>query len=177
MYKAVILLAPGFQDEEVVYPYYRMLEEGWEVELWSADGGNVRGKSGTPFPTQDQFGGRPEVVLIPGGWECPEKLRMAQVVTDFLRLRNGAGDLIAAICHGPQVLISAGIVKGRTVTGYPGIRDDLINAGAIYPTEPVVRDGNLITAQHYRDLPEFMREIIAYMRTVQPRAYAESHAI
>lgn len=174
MHKAVILLAPGFQDEEVVYPYYRMLEEGWEVALWSKDGGEVRGKRGTPFQTSaTPF----DLLIIPGGWECPEKLRMTPAALSAVRTANNTGKLIAAICHGPQVLISAGIVKGRTVTGYPGIKDDLLNAGAAYPVETVVQDGNLITAQHYRDLPAFMRTIIEYMRTVQPRAYFETHAV
>ena len=94
-------------------------------------------------------------------------------------LHKVQGILIAAICHGPQVLISAGIVKGRTVTGYLGIKDDLVNAGAVYPVEPVIVDGNLITAQHYRDNPAFMREVVDYMRKLQqPEAYARaSHAI
>ena len=178
--QAVILIEQGFQDEEFIYPYYRMMEEGWEVTCESINGGDVFGKYGVPVRGTVKLSYFPaDIIYIPGGWQSPEKLRMNEQVLGFVRSMNRSSMLIAAICHGPQVLISAGIVKGRTVTGYLGIKDDLVNAGAVYPVEPVIVDGNLITAQHYRDNPAFMREVVDYMRKLQqPEAYARaSHAI
>jgi len=100
-----------------------------------------------------------DAIVIPGGFS-PDHLRVRREVLEFVRRAHEAGKIIAAICHGPQVLISAGLVRGRRVTAYEAIKDDLINAGAIFVDEPAVRDGNIITGRVPDDLPEFCRLII-----------------
>jgi protease I len=99
-------------------------------------------------------------VILPGGFESPDRLRVRPEVLRFVREMDEAGKLVAAICHGPWVLISAGVVKGRRVTGYMSIADDLKNAGAKYVQEDLVVDGNLISAPHYKNNGVFMKAVI-----------------
>ncbi|MEM2302612.1 MAG: DJ-1/PfpI family protein [Candidatus Bathyarchaeia archaeon] len=101
---------------------------------------------------------------MPGGFS-PDALRLVPEVLELVRKAYERGKIIAAICHGPQVLISAGLVKGRKVTSYVAIKDDLINAGAIFVDEPAVRDGNIITGRVPDDLPEFCQMIIESLAT------------
>lgn len=168
MIRAVILVESGFQDEEFVYPYYRMQEEGWQVDVASPDGMERRGKYGVParahIPISSLRGENYDAVLIPGGFECPDRLRADQDVLDFVEEMHNGGKLIAAICHGPWVLISAGIVRGYNVIGYKSIITDLQNAsGNIQFGESVVIDRNIITADHYRNNGSFMRAVTLWM--------------
>jgi protease I len=94
-----------------------------------------------------------------GGFS-PDALRVNSEVLEFVKETYNKGKIVAAICHGPQVLISAGLVKGRRVTSYVAVKDDLINAGAVFVDEPAVRDGNIITARVPDDLPDFCQLII-----------------
>lgn len=162
--RAVILVAAGFQDEEFVYPYYRMLEEGWSVDVAAAGAEEVRGKYGVPARQNKTinalFASDYDLVFIPGGFECPDRLRMIPDVQRFVQDMNTLGKIIASICHGPWVLISSDIVKYRKLTGYYSIKVDLRNAGATVSDDPVVRDGNLITADHYGNNGPFMRKVI-----------------
>lgn len=167
--RALIVAAAGFQDEEFVYPYYRMLEEGWKVTVGTPDGKDVFGKYGVPARASMALKGWVpqgwdlpwDVLVIPGGFESPDRLRIIQEVLSIVRGMDILKRTIGAICHGPWVCISAGIVKGRVVTGYQSIRDDLVNAGANYNEALVVAvDRNLVTAQHYRDNGAFMRNVI-----------------
>ncbi|MGQ9597347.1 MAG: DJ-1/PfpI family protein [Thermoproteota archaeon] len=103
-----------------------------------------------------------DCLLFPGGFS-PDSLRIDKRVVELVRSADQLGKLIAAICHGPQILISAGIVKGKRATAYEAVRDDLINAGAVFEDVPAVRDGNIITGRVPDDLPEFCREIIFYL--------------
>jgi protease I len=164
---AVIITAQGFQDEEFVYPYYRLQEAGFEVDVATKDKMTVSGKFGVPArPTvsADKLdSGRYDLVVLPGGFEAPDRLRVIPEVLEFIRRMDAARKPIAAICHGPWVLISAGIVRGRAMTGYWSIEADLRNAGADYRhKEPVVVDGNLITSPHYQFNADFMRAVIAW---------------
>ena len=167
MIRAAILVESGFQDEEFVYPYYRMLEEGWQVNVASPDGAVRLGKYGVPARATRMIGNLKvedhDALVIPGGFESPDRLRMNEYATNFVRSMNAHGKLVAAICHGPWVLISAGIVKARYVTGYASIKDDLVNAGALYTGAPVTLDANLVTAQHYRDNGQFMKALTQWM--------------
>ena len=175
MIRAVILVESGFQDEEFVYPYYRMVEEGWQVDVASPDGAERRGKYGVPARVKRMIGNLKheeyDAVLIPGGFECPDRLRMNEYATNFVRAMNVHGKLIAAICHGPWVCISSGILKARYVTGYQSLKDDLINAGALYTAEAVAIDANLVTADHYRNNGSFMRAVTMWMA----HKYAVAH--
>jgi protease I len=162
--RSVIITGPGFQDEEFVYPYYRLLEAGLMVDVATKDGAPVHGKYGVParatMATAQLSAANFDLVLLPGGFEAPDRVRLDAHVLEFVQEMNRAQKLIAAICHGPWILISARVVRGRKMTGYQSIAEDLRNAGAEYLDAPLVEDGNLITSPHYRDNPAFMRAVI-----------------
>jgi protease I len=103
---------------------------------------------------------RVDLLVVPGGYEAPDRARQIPEVLAFTRAMFERGRVIASICHGPWVLVSAGILKGRRATSYKGCKDDLINAGAIYVDEPVVVDGSLVTAQRYQDNAAWMKETL-----------------
>lgn len=103
-------------------------------------------------------------VVIPGGRECPDKLRREEAILDFVQEIHGAGDLVAAICHAGWVPASAEILKGHTATCYHSIKDDIRNAGANYVDREVVVSDNLITSRHPGDLPSFLKEILGFLR-------------
>ena len=129
----------------------------------------VKGKHGLTVKPDLTFSeAKPEefdCVIIPGGW-APDRLRRYREVLDFVK-NVAAKGIVAAICHGPQVLISAGLLKGRRVTCVSAIKDDVINAGAEYVDEPVVVDGNMITSRVPADLPYFCREIIKALEKLE----------
>jgi protease I len=164
MKRVVIITAQNFQDEEVIYPYYRLLEEGYAVEVATPDKLAVYGKYGVParvtMDTKDLKADEFDAVILPGGFEAPDRVRIRKEVLQFVREMNDKGKIIAAICHGPWICISAGIVKGKKLTAYISIADDVRNAGGKYVEENVVIDGNLITAPHYRNNGEFMRAVV-----------------
>ncbi len=165
MGKAVIVVANGVEDAEFIYPLYRLQEAGMQVEVASKGKGNVIGKHGVPVAaTVDAETIREadyDLIVVPGGYESPDRVRQIPNVLQVLKDFNAKGKLIASVCHGPWVLISAGIVKGRTMTCYPGCKDDLINAGATYQARPVVVDKNIVTAPHFRNNADWMREVVA----------------
>jgi len=164
-FRAVIITGPGFQDEEYIYPFYRLQEAGFSVEVATKDKSVVHGKYGVPArPTMDTKDLKEEdfdLVVLPGGFEAPDRVRLDQNVLSFVKKMNEKGKTVAAICHGPWILISAGVVRGRKATCYMSIADDLRNAGADYVDAPVVEDGNLITAPHYRNNGDFMKAVLA----------------
>lgn len=167
MPNVVILVAQNFQDEEFIYPYYRLLEAGFGVDVATPGGSVTYGKYGVPArATTATEKIRPEdfsAVILPGGFESPDRLRMRSEVQTFVHTMNEQQKLIAAICHGPWICISAGIMRGRKATAYISIKDDLINAGAEYMDQDVVLDGNLITSPHYRNNGDFMRAVIEHL--------------
>ena len=165
--RSVIITAPGFQDEEYVYPYYRLLEAGFSVDVSIKDKAVAYGKYGVPArPTMqheeldvNDF----DLVVLPGGFEAPDRVRLIPEVLEFIQAMDAQKKLIAAICHGAWILISAGITKGRKMTAYWSIEADVRNSGADYKhKEPLIIDGNLITSPHYNNNPEFMKAVIAY---------------
>ena len=168
MKRVVIIVAQNFQDEEFVYPYYRVLEEGFHLEVATPGGQNMIGKYGVParatMSTDNLKVSDFDCVILPGGFESPDRLRIRPEVLRFVREMTEVGKLVAAICHGPWILISAGVVKGRKVTGYMSIADDLKNAGALYMEHDLVVDGNLISAPHYKNNGEFMKAVIGALR-------------
>lgn len=164
MKKVAIIVAQNFQDEEFVYPYYRVLEEGIQVEVATPTGQDMMGKYGVParatMATTDLKAADFDCVILPGGFESPDRLRIRPEVLAFVKEMTEMGKLVAAICHGPWILISAGVVKGRKVTGYMSIADDLKNAGANYLEADLVIDGNMISAPHYKNNGTFMKAVI-----------------
>lgn len=169
MKRAVIITGPNFQDEEFTYPYYRLLEEGCKVDVATPDKVIVHGKYGVPAKptkdTKDLKASDYDLVVLPGGFEAPDRLRIRKEVTSFVKEMHEGNKIVAAICHGPWICISAGIMKGKRATGYMSIADDIRNAGATYLGEDVVVDGNLITAPHYRNNGDFMKAVIKAMKS------------
>ncbi len=168
--RAVIITAQNFQDEEVTYPYYRLLEEGIQVDVATPDKKEVFGKYGVPArPTMDTNGlvaSEYDLVILPGGFEAPDRLRLRKEVLSFVKEMFDSGKIVAAICHGPWLCVSAGILKGRRATAFQSIADDIRNAGAVYCNENVVVDGNLVTSPHYRNNGDFMKAILNLLKTV-----------
>jgi protease I len=162
--KAVIITGQGFQDEEFIYPYHRLLEADFTVDVAIKDMAMVHGKYGVPAkPTADTKGLKAsdyDLVVLPGGHEAPDRVRQDREVLRFVHEMCASNKVVAAICHGPWIMISAKIVKGRKITAYAAIMDDVINAGAQYVEADVVVDGNLITAPHYRNNGDFMKAIL-----------------
>lgn len=176
--RAAILVAQNFQDEEVVYPYYRLLEEGFQVDVASPDGQIVHGKYGVPARVNKATGDLKaedyDAVILPGGFESPDRLRIRKEVLAFVRAMDQQGRLVAAICHGPWIAISAGVVRGRQITGYISIADDLRNAGADFREADLVVDRNLISSPHYKNNGDFMKAVVGYLLTASSRA-AKAH--
>jgi protease I len=165
MVKSVAILAEDdYEDLELWYPYYRLLEAGHEVKVIgsgrktvfaSKHGYEVRAEMNASDVDSADF----DAVVIPGGF-APDRLRRVPAVNELVRRMFKEGKVVAAICHAPSVLISANVLKGRKVTCFVSIKDDVMNAGARYKDEAVVVDGNLITSRFPADLPEFMKALL-----------------
>ena len=160
--KIAVLVADFVEEVEFIYPYYRLKEEGFEVVVISPGGKPVKGKKGLPISVdgglellKDEY----DAVYIPGGY-APDRLRRYEEILNFVRSMYESGKPVCSICHGPWVLISAGIVKGKRVTAYFAIKDDLVNAGAHYTGNPVEVDGNLITGTDPSAMPSLMRKFV-----------------
>lgn len=166
--RAVIITGPGFQDEEFIYPFYRLQEAGLMVEVATKDKVTVYGKYGVParatMDTKDLKEDDFDLVLLPGGHEAPDRVRQDKNVLNFVKKMDEKKKIIAAICHGPWILISANVIRGRRATAYVSIADDMKNAGAIYVDAPLVEDGNIITSPHYRDNGVFMHAVIEKLK-------------
>lgn len=170
MKKAVIVIAAGVEDTEFAYPFYRLQEAGFHVDVATKGKKDTAGKWGLPITATVDAESIQEsdydAVVIPGGYESPDRVRQIKNVLKLLRDFDAKKKLIASVCHGPWVLISAGIVKGRRMTCYAGCKDDLVNAGANYLDENVVVDQNIVTAPHFRNNPEWMRETLRAYETL-----------
>jgi len=163
MKKVLILIGDEFEDAEAFYPYYRIIGEGFDVDVSYQREGTIIGKHGinmnASLSLEDVKPDQYHAILLPGG-RGPEKLRLYPKSADIVRKFVDDGKIVAAICHGPQLLISAGTVRGKTLTCWPGIKDDIVAAGGNYLDKEVVIDDKLITSRKPDDLPFFMRENI-----------------
>jgi len=182
--RIAFLVSHEFEDIELLYPVLRLSEEGARIVIGTCAEpplttrpaglqGVIVGRFGTTVPILVMEEGRRhrtcdyrqlqaaqfDALVIPGGFS-PDFLRINPTALRIVKDFDAQGKIIAAICHGPQLLISAGLIRGRKATCYAAVKDDLINAGAEYVDRPAVRDGNLITAQVPDTLPEFCAEII-----------------
>jgi protease I len=163
MKRAVIVIANGVEDAEFIYPFYRLQEAGFAVDVATRNKANVVGKHGPMPATVDAEviqAVEYDLIVVPGGYESPDRVRQIPNVLTVLREFDEQGKLIASICHGPWVLISAGIVRGRSLTCYPGCKDDVINAGANYVEAPVVVDRNMVTSPHFRDNAAWLKAVL-----------------
>ncbi|MCX5685289.1 MAG: type 1 glutamine amidotransferase [Planctomycetota bacterium] len=168
--KALIFVADGFEDMEFYYPYYRLREQGIEVDVAAPKTGRVTGKHGYTYdvmhPLEDFDSADYDLLIIPGG-KAPEAMRLEGKMVDITYEMFRAGKPVGAICHGAQLLISADILQGRRATCWKGIRDDLKAAGAKYEDAEVVVDGHLVTSRCPDDLPAFCREMLRFVRVEQ----------
>ncbi|MBN0043416.1 DJ-1/PfpI family protein [Streptomyces actuosus] len=182
MPSAVIITGPGFQDHDVVYTYYRLLEEGWNVDVATKNGADVTGKYGVPLPMDktakpliafeqldpDTY----DAVILTGGHEAPDRVRQDALVLDFLRAMDAREKVVAGLCHGPWIMVSAGVLKGRRACAYIGLRDDVINAGADVVDSDVIVDGHIITCSYYAYVGRFMQQVFETVAEQQASAAA-----
>lgn len=163
--KVVALIGPEFEDLEFWVPVMRMKEEGAEVTVAGLRSNEtIMGKHGVPARSDVTFENiHPAefaAVLIPGGW-APDKLRRYPAVIKIVKEMYASGKIIGMICHAGLVGISAGIVRGHAATGSEGIKDDLINAGALWRDEAAFRSGNLVWGRVVADIPDYCRLLVA----------------
>ncbi|HID43144.1 MAG TPA: type 1 glutamine amidotransferase [Archaeoglobaceae archaeon] len=168
--KILFLVEDDFEDLEMFYPYYRLIEEGYEVTVASTSLDEKKGKHGYMIKPDKEFSKiNPadfDAVVIPGG-KSPERVRLSKDAVSIVRHFIENNKPVAAICHGPQLLISAQGLGGRKVTCWKGIRDDVIVAGADYVDREVIVDRNLVTSRMPDDLPAFCRELIKKLKSNQ----------
>lgn len=164
MKKAIIITGKFVQDPEFIYPYYRLEEAGFEVDVATEDGQNTFGVNGNKVLVNKSFsdlkGDDYSALVIPGGARAMEYIRQNELAIKFIEEWNEKGKPIACICHGTQLLITAGAVKGKKISGYYSIKDDIVNAGGTYIDAPAVIDGNIVTSPHYKYMGEWMKEFL-----------------
>jgi len=169
--RVALLVEEEFEDRELTGPLDALRAAGATVTIVGpAAGAQYKGKRGVSIVTSDLAAGAArmkdfDALIIPGG-HAPDKMRMRHAMVDLARDAMDAGKPVAAICHGPQLLISANALRGRTLTCWPSIAIDVKNAGGLYVDKPVVEDGNLITSRKPDDVPVFSDAIIRALTRV-----------
>lgn len=187
--RAVIITGPGFQDQDVIYTYYRLKEALFDVDIATKRdpatgfGSHVSGRFGVPVPL-DKTAGEPipfdslaaddaveryDLVVLTGGYEAPDRVRQDATVKAFVHAMDAAGKIVGGLCHGPWIMISAGIMKDRRACAYVGMRDDMVNAGADVVEGWVIVDDNMVTCSYYGEVGGFMKTVI---ELVEERAAA-----
>lgn len=178
--KIAILATDGFEQLELTEPKKNLEEAGAKVEVLSIKEGKIKGWDKTDWGSSVKVDrlvadARPadyDALVLPGGQINPDKLRIDKAAVSFVREFAQSGKPVAAICHGPWTLIEAGVVKGHTMTSWPSVRTDLVNAGAHWVDREVVSDGNFITSRKPEDIPAFSRAIIEMVARSTPLAKA-----
>ncbi len=165
--KIAILATDGFEQSELVEPMHNLENAGAKVEVLSVHDGKIKGWNKTDWGStvrvdrlvNDAKTAEYDALVLPGGVMNPDHLRMNKPAVSFVREFAQSGKPVAAICHGPQTLIEAGVVRGHTMTSYPSLHTDLTNAGANWVDREVVTDANFITSRKPEDIPAFSRAI------------------
>jgi protease I len=169
--RVIALVEQDYEDLELWYPVLRLREEGAEVVLAGLGERAYTGKYGlraeTDAAADDLDMADFDALLVVGGW-APDRLRRSPAVLELTRRCNADGKLLGVICHGGWVPASAGILRGRTMTSTPGIKDDLTNAGATWVDQAVVVDANLVTARRPPDLPEYGAALVEALAKQSP---------
>lgn len=167
--RVAVLATDGFEHSELTEPKRLLEEAGAEVtviapgdaaQIKGWKGGDWAGSVPVDLALAKAKTGDFDALVLPGGVINPDKLRLKSEAIDFIRTFGGTGKPVAAICHGPWTLIDAGLVKGRNVTSWPSLRNDLENAGAKWQDSEVVADGQLITSRNPDDIPAFAKALI-----------------
>jgi protease I len=173
--RAVVLTADKFEDMEVFFPVFRLMEEGWQVEIAAPSMKEISGEHGyvlKPDKTIEEVdAGEYDLLIIPGGAPngAPATVRKIKKAQEIAKSFFTENKPVASICHGPYTLVSAGLVKGRHLTSfwYDGVPEEIKEAGGIWEDEEVVVDGNLVTSRWPMDLPAFMRELMRMVKKVE----------
>jgi len=169
MKKAIIISGNLAQDHEFIYPFYRLLEENFKVSVCMNEGTKVKGYLGTDLPPnkdhpvvkiEDVKTSEHDLLILPGGVKAMEKVRQNKNIINFIKDFYNENKVIGCICSGAQLLISAQIVKGKKISGYYSMKDDIINAGAEYEDLPAVIDSRIVTTAHYKDLGPWMKAVL-----------------
>lgn len=168
--RVAVLAADGFEEVELVVPVAALRAKGASVDIVSLRPGRIRGVNlhepasrvgvdrTLPGVSVDDY----DALLIPGGFINPDLLRQSAHAREFVRKFDASGKPIATLCHGPWLLSSAGLTEGRRMTSWPGVRDDLVNAGATWLDDEVVRDRNWLTSRGPQDMAPFVRELVLH---------------
>jgi protease I len=165
--KALIISTDNFEDTELLVPFYRLKEAGVEVTVASLSRAAIKGKHGYEVAvdkTLDEVNPDDYAILVLPGGAAPAVVRKESKALEIARSFFAHGKPVGAICHGPQILISAGLLQGRHATCYKSVTDELKKSGALYEDREVVVDANLITSRQPADLPAFMRETMKQLR-------------
>ena len=171
--KAIIISSSLVQDHEFIYSFYRLLEEEISVDVCLLEGKPVKGYFGTAIPPNKNHPVKKineievkdyNILVIPGGVKSMEKVRQNKDIIKFISEFDKKNKIIACICSGAQMLISAKVVKGRKISGYYSMRDDIENAGGIYENLPAVVDKNIVTTAHYKDLGPWMKAALELLK-------------
>lgn len=159
----LIITADKCEDLEFFYPYYRFIEAGYRVDVATPDGGSFKGKQGLELKSSRKLEDiDPEIyklLYLPGG-KAPATLKKNDKALEVAKFFAKNGKLISAICHGPQILAAADVIRGRRIAGWPEIKDEITEAGAEYADEETVLDGPFITARMPGDLPSHVRQTL-----------------
>ena len=175
--RAIILTADKFEDMEVFFPWFRLLEEGVEVEIAGPKKGEIHGESGYRINIDKTFSDIDpndyDLLILPGGAPdgAPTTVRKSGKAQSIAKSFFAANKPVATICHGPYTLVSANLVKGRRLTSYwhDGVPEEIKKAGGKWAEKKVVVDGNLVSSRDPMDLPDFMREIMKLIRNVNKK--------
>ncbi len=165
--KVLLISADNFEDTELLVPFYRFREEGVQVDIASMKKGAIKGKHGYEVEVnktlKDAMPGDYDALFLPGG-RAPEAVRRDEKAREIATYFFEKNKPVFAICHGPQTLISAGLLKGKHATCYKTVAPEMKEAGALYEDREVVVDGNLVTSRQPSDLPAFLRETVKMLK-------------
>jgi protease I len=179
-----VLAADGFEKVELTIPVAALEAAGAEVDIVSLRRGHIRGvnlhepasRVKVTCTIDEASPHAYDALLLPGGFINPDLLRQSAAAREFVRAFDAAGKPIATLCHGPWILASAGLLEGRTLTSWPGIRDDMVNAGATWLDQAVVHDRNLVTSRGPQDMVPFVRAMLDQFAGSTARPATEPHA-
>ncbi|WP_420475759.1 type 1 glutamine amidotransferase domain-containing protein [Noviherbaspirillum sp. ST9] len=183
--RVAVLAADGFEKIELTLPLKALEAKGAEVDIISLRPGSIRGvnlhepasRIKVSKTLDEASPSDYDALLIPGGFMSPDLLRQSAAARDFVRAFDAARKPIASLCHGPWVMASAGLAKGRTMTSWPGVRDDMVNAGAVWLDQAVVRDGNWVTSRGPQDLKPFIKEMTTLFAQTAPVTQGNAHSM
>lgn len=165
--RALIIAGKFTTHDEVIYPLRRLEEDNWNIDVavsgneivLSDLGGKIQPTMDIPSITQEY-----DLLILPGGAKAMEYMRQNPLILSYIRCHHLNNGVIGCICHGAQLLISAGVVKGRRISGYYSIKDDINNAGGTFVDAPFVTDGRIVTSPHYKYLGVWMAEVLRVAR-------------